>query len=212
MIRVSIITPVMAVRAGLRALLGDDPSIRVVAEGTSLSDLEESKVEVDVVVWSPASYTDAQAALLELDQLEMRELPAILLVHNDAKVLERLSHLPVRAWGGLDPEAGQDELEAAIHAVDEGLLVASPLWFTQIMKIGSGGSDDSWGLVEPLTERELEVLQLLAYGLTNKQIATRLKISAHTVKFHVSSIFTKLGTTNRVETVNLGLKKGLIVL
>ena len=67
-------------------------------------------------------------------------------------------------------------------------------------------------LVEPLTNREIEILQLLAVGLTNKQIAVRLKISAHTVKFHVSAIFSKLGTTNRVEAVNLGLKNGLIVL
>jgi NarL family two-component system response regulator YdfI len=67
-------------------------------------------------------------------------------------------------------------------------------------------------MVESLTGREIEILQLLALGLTNKQIAVRLKISTHTVKFHVSSIFGKFGTTNRTETVKLGLKTGLISL
>jgi DNA-binding NarL/FixJ family response regulator len=67
-------------------------------------------------------------------------------------------------------------------------------------------------MVETLTGREMEILQLLALGLTNKQIAVKLGISAHTVKFHVSSIFSKMRTTNRTETVKLGLSKGLILL
>jgi DNA-binding NarL/FixJ family response regulator len=65
---------------------------------------------------------------------------------------------------------------------------------------------------ELLTEREVEVLQLLAQGLANKQIAQLLNISANTVKFHVSSIYTKLGATNRTEAVRLGLQSGLILL
>ena len=67
-------------------------------------------------------------------------------------------------------------------------------------------------LVEPLTEREAEVLQLLAQGLTNKQIAFTLSISEHTVKFHVSGIYAKLGATNRTEAVRLGVRQGLIIL
>jgi DNA-binding CsgD family transcriptional regulator len=67
-------------------------------------------------------------------------------------------------------------------------------------------------LIEPLTEREAEVLQLLAQGLANKQIAITLGISEHTVKFHVSGIYAKLGATNRTEAVRLGVRQGLIVL
>jgi DNA-binding NarL/FixJ family response regulator len=65
---------------------------------------------------------------------------------------------------------------------------------------------------EELTEREGEVLQLLAQGLANKQIALSLEISEHTVKFHVSSIYAKLGVTNRTEAVRRGARLGLIVL
>ena len=66
--------------------------------------------------------------------------------------------------------------------------------------------------MEPLPERESEVLQLLAQGLSNKQIAVRLYISEHTVKFHVSSVYGKLGATNRAEAVRLGVQRGLVVL
>jgi DNA-binding NarL/FixJ family response regulator len=68
------------------------------------------------------------------------------------------------------------------------------------------------GLQEALTARELEVLELLAAGLSNKAIAARLGISDQTVKFHVSSITGKLGVTNRTEAVRRALRLGLIAL
>jgi DNA-binding NarL/FixJ family response regulator len=67
-------------------------------------------------------------------------------------------------------------------------------------------------LEEHLTRRELEVLEVLAEGLSNRAIATRLQISEHTVKFHVSSIFAKLGAENRTDAVRLGVRRGLITL
>jgi DNA-binding NarL/FixJ family response regulator len=67
-------------------------------------------------------------------------------------------------------------------------------------------------LLEALTERENEVLQLLAQGLANKQIALALGISEHTVKFHISAIYAKLGANNRTEAVRLGVQRGLVIL
>jgi len=64
----------------------------------------------------------------------------------------------------------------------------------------------------PLTERETEVLALLSKGLANKQIAVSLGISEHTVKFHVSSIYTKLNVANRTEAVRAGLRGGWVAL
>ena len=72
--------------------------------------------------------------------------------------------------------------------------------------------EDEETLIDTLTERESEVLELLAQGLANKQIALELGISEHTIKFHVSSIYTKLGVTNRIEAIRLGARLGLIVL
>jgi DNA-binding NarL/FixJ family response regulator len=71
--------------------------------------------------------------------------------------------------------------------------------------------DDDW-IEQPLTRREMEVLQLLAEGLPNKSIAERLDISDQTVKFHVASISSKLGASNRTDAVRLGLRRGLITL
>jgi NarL family two-component system response regulator YdfI len=65
---------------------------------------------------------------------------------------------------------------------------------------------------EALTTREREVLELLSRGLPNKLIARRLQISEHTVKFHVSSIYTKLGATSRTDAVSRGVRRGLITL
>jgi two-component system, NarL family, response regulator YdfI len=67
-------------------------------------------------------------------------------------------------------------------------------------------------LEEQLTRRELEVLEVLAEGLSNRAIAARLSISEHTVKFHVSSIFAKLGAENRTDAVRRGVRQGLITL
>jgi len=72
-------------------------------------------------------------------------------------------------------------------------------------------AEEEFLLLEPLTDRELEILDLLAEGLSNPQIGARLKVSRHTVKFHVSSIIGKLGATSRTEAVALALRRGLIV-
>ncbi len=212
MIRITIIAPAIAVRAGLRALLSDDPNLNVIAEGANLSEMAEAQFEADVLVWSPGASLDLAAALAELSRLKIDETVALLLVYDDPQVFASLSKMQVRSWGMVDSEATQAELIASIQALNEGLSVLNPMWLNQVLKYSGSSKNGNTKLVEPLTNREIEILQLLAVGLTNKQIAVRLKISAHTVKFHVSAIFTKLGTTNRVEAVNLGLKNGLIVL
>jgi DNA-binding NarL/FixJ family response regulator len=76
---------------------------------------------------------------------------------------------------------------------------------------GLNGYDDS-EIVEALTPREVQVLELLAEGLPNKAIADRLTISDQTVKFHVSSISTKLGAANRTDAVRRAVRRGLITL
>ncbi|MGH9408475.1 MAG: helix-turn-helix domain-containing protein [Vicinamibacterales bacterium] len=72
--------------------------------------------------------------------------------------------------------------------------------------------DDERRLVEALTDRELDVLELVAEGLSNKAIAARLGISDQTVKFHVASMSGKLGAHNRTETVRRALRRGLIAI
>jgi len=87
----------------------------------------------------------------------------------------------------------------------------------------SGGSADAYliaadadadddPLVEPLTPRELQVLELVADGLPNKAVAAALGVSDETVKFHLAAVFGKLGASNRTDAVRLGLRRGLVAL
>jgi two-component system, NarL family, response regulator YdfI len=114
-------------------------------------------------------------------------------------------------------DCSTEELNAAVRAIHAGLLVSSPgiigMGLTRLLSAGRPTPElIGKEVVEPLTQRETEVLDLLAQGLANKQIAARLNISEHTVKFHVSSIYTKLGVANRTEAVRLGVQQGLISL
>ena len=160
-----------------------------------MSDALDEDQEADVVITSASqdSYlnngTDSTIATLFLsnDQLNIREMTRSL-----------------RVWGVLPTDASAEELTAAVHALSQGLIVGTStlLFQTESEPLSHG----------PLTDRESEVLGLLAKGLANKQIAVALGISEHTVKFHVSSIYAKLNVTNRTEAVREGLRGGWIAL
>ena len=98
--------------------------------------------------------------------------------------------------GMLSRDASADQIDAAIRAVSAGLIVRLP----EAMDAGFGAMRETDGHAL-LTPRELEVLVTLAEGMTNKAIARRLNISLHTVKFHVESLFRKLGARTRTEAV-----------
>jgi DNA-binding NarL/FixJ family response regulator len=128
-------------------------------------------------------------------------------------VARQLAGLPLHAWGVLPIEASAEELQAAVRAVYEGLIVAAPaLLKPMLAPIQAISAPDSDPEPASLTERENQVLQLLARGLPNKQIALQLGISEHTVKFHVSAIYAKLQAANRTEAVRSGVLRGLISL
>jgi len=116
----------------------------------------------------------------------------------------------------LPNDIAPDQLAAALQAAANGLLVLHP---TQVSaQVHANGfalparSRELDELAEPLTPRESEILQMLASGLGNKEIAAKLAISEHTVKFHVASILGKLGAASRTEAVSLGIRRGLVLL
>ena len=104
------------------------------------------------------------------------------------------------------------EMIAALRAVTSGLIVLHPLTITALPPAAINTSRTTEELVEPLTKREKEVLQMLAAGLGNKEIAAKLNISDHTAKFHVGSILGKLGVSTRAEAVATGIRRGLVLL
>jgi DNA-binding NarL/FixJ family response regulator len=109
-----------------------------------------------------------------------------------------------------------DQLFAAIHATVAGLAVTlEPFIQTEDVYAASNTADGiglTGRLAEHLTARETVVLRLIALGLGNKEIASRLDISEHTAKFHVSSILAKLGAASRTEAVTIGMMRGLVAI
>jgi DNA-binding NarL/FixJ family response regulator len=121
----------------------------------------------------------------------------------------------------LPGRASDNEILAAIEGVSAGLIVIHPdvlnEWIDETTNRTRFPADDSIHEltdtpVQQLSPRESEVLNLLADGLANKEIAWRLKISEHTVKFHITSIFNKLDASTRAEAVAIGARRGLIIL
>lgn len=117
----------------------------------------------------------------------------------------------------LPNDISPDQLVAALEAARSGLVVLHPT--QSLAPVNTNGfpalparSQALEELAEALTPRESEVLQMLASGLGNKEIAAKLAISEHTVKFHVASILGKLGAASRTEAVSLGIRRGLILL
>lgn len=201
MIRVLLIAPIPALRLGLRALLAES-ELEIVGEADRLDSPDLLDAEAEVVIYASASaaFPAVPAAMPDA---------AVLLLTDDRAAIPALARLSP-AWGVLSLDSSRDELLAAVHALSQGLIVGAPPLLASLLKTVSPAMDDSEA--PPLSERELEVLALLAGGLANKQIAVKLGISEHTVKFHVSSIYTKLGVTNRAEAVGQGVRRGLIAL
>lgn len=179
--------PSPALRAGLRALLSTDTSIKVVAA----PDVLEEDDEADVIITSASRVPFAETSM------------PILYLSDEHPSLTEMQRAH-RVWGILPTDSAPDELIAAIHALAQGLVVGAPGLLFE--------SDNASVERGPLTDRESEVLGLVAKGLANKQIAAALGISEHTVKFHVSSIYTKLNVTNRTEAVRAGLRGGWVAL
>ena len=207
--RVFVVASSPVMRAGLRSVLaaagGHD--VEVVGEASALGGVETEPglPEADVVLLADEEPLE-EAALALADDGEARQ--SLLMLSDDEGAVGRLRSLPARGWGVVPPDAPPEELGAALAAVAHGLVVL-PGPMTERL-LGAPAAVEE--LSEPLTARESEVLGLVGRGLPNKLIARELSISEHTVKFHVSSLYAKLGVTNRAEAVSQGARRGLISL
>ncbi len=187
MIRVLIAASSTIARAGLESMLKG-------ADGVELVGSEEAYVIV----------ADEE---IPAELMELRPKPAIVLLVADPQPATMLEALRSGARAVLWRDSSAEQIVAAIEGVAAGLVVVHPddlePWLGQPRPIE---------LSEPLSAREIEVLGMIAEGLANKVIAHRLGISEHTVKFHVTSIMSKLKAASRTEAVTVGLRRGLILL
>lgn len=197
MIHVGIVARAAALRLGLRELLQGLPDIEIAAEAAYVRDLPQVDV---LLLTTPALLADLPP-----------EAPPVLLLTEDTERALVLVNLPV--WGLLPLEASVEELSAAVHALVEGLVVGAPVLLRRLVDQSRhpayGGTEE---INDPLTARERQVLQLAAEGLANKEIAARLQLSEHTVKFHLSSLYSKLGVSSRTEAVRTGMRQGWVIL
>jgi DNA-binding NarL/FixJ family response regulator len=209
-IRLLVIAADPLARGGLVTLLDERAGLTIagqVAGGETLAD-ELDIFEPDVLIvdlgWEP----EEGLAMLEELALDAEEggPAAVALVPDEESAAAGWS---AGARGLLPRTVSGERLVAAIRAVAQDLVVIEPELFAFGWPAGSGEAAD---LVEALTPRELEVLQLLAEGLANKAIAQRLEISEHTVKFHVNAIMSKLGAQSRTAAVVQATRLGLIML
>jgi DNA-binding NarL/FixJ family response regulator len=202
--RIGVVTPNPALRIGLREIFSTRPDFELVGEAPALEEWEAVQEEVDVLVLAAVADSDWPTGL---------EAAAVLLLTEGGEETRLLEGRVSYPSGILPLNASENEILAAITALSEGLWVGAPgligTLLRRPMPTGWSGSDPG---IEAVTPREMDVLQSIAQGLANKQIAMQLGISEHTVKFHLSSLYAKLGATNRTEAVRIGLQRGLVVL
>lgn len=205
--RVFVVAPTPTLRAGLRSMLAavESADLLVVGEaGLSAGPVPESPLsEADVVLVADEELLEESALAVSEDGTQ-----SLVLLSEDEAAASRLRALSLRGWGVVPPEAPSEELGAAVAAAAQGLTVLPKVVAERLLDEPPAVE----ALPEPLTARESEVLGLLGRGLSNKMIARELHISEHTVKFHISSLYAKLGVGNRAEAVSQGARHGLISL
>jgi two-component system, NarL family, response regulator YdfI len=211
-IRVFIVAASPLARAGLQSLfggrdveaVGSAPNFELLAD--QISDVEADVILVDASGEQSEAVMDSLAA----SQLASEAVIVVLSDHAEPRWFAEALRAGVRAV--LPSDVAPDQLVAALEAAAAGLIVMHPAEVEAMLPAAGPASRPLAELTEPLTPRESEVLQMLASGLGNKEIAARLAISEHTVKFHVASILGKLGAGSRTEAVSLGIRRGLVLL
>jgi two-component system, NarL family, response regulator YdfI len=202
--RVVIVASSAVVRAALESVLATVPMFQVVGSfsidmaATPLEDLEP-----DVVLLDLESISDESMSLAI-------ESGAARIILTDAENFAVINYSGVRAI--LPRDASPEEIIAAVQVAATGLIALHPDAFGYLLSRIRSGERPELAFSDPiLSPREIKILRMIAEGLGNKEIASKLGISDHTVKFHISSIFAKLGAANRAEAVTLGIRQGLIL-
>ena len=202
-LRVLVVSHDPLARAGLAALLDQQPGCNVVGR-VSDDEVQIPALEVyqpDVLVWDLG--WNSVSALERMGEIPEDAPPVLALVGDQTHADEARTS---GARGVLLRETDADVFLAALSAVARGLVVLDP---SLAARATTPRSSDA---VPDLTPRERQALALLAEGLPNKTIASRMGISEHTVKFHVNSILGKLGAQSRTEAVTRATRLGLILL
>lgn len=209
--QILVVAEQLLVRSGLAALLATQDDLDIVGQvsGLTLSD-DLDLYQPDAVVLD-LGYAVGDAGVARSERLEaLADVPVVVLVSGveDASSVIGATDEGT-AYGLLLRETSPEMIAAALWSVVTGLVTLDPTLAATLIVPEAVAEEP---LLEALTPREMEVLQLLAEGLPNKQIAQLLAISPNTVKFHINSILTKLNAQSRTEAVVRATRSGLIIL
>lgn len=213
MISVLVAAADLIVRVGLESIVRASSELAMVGSSSDIATLAAmiEQHSPDVVLMQLGLHDDEPVSekLLALGVSP----PAIVVLADDLQGDWMTEALRLGVQGVLPRSATAEEIVPTVVAAAAGLVVLHADVFDSLVSIlPSNPRTLPTSPVQALTPREIEVLGMLAEGLGNKGIARRLSISEHTVKFHVSSIFTKLNASSRTEAVTLGARQGLIML
>lgn len=209
-IKVLIVDNQGVTRAGLRRLIESYPDLWVVGEAANGVQAVSETVELGPhVVLMDTQLPDNQTmeALRQIKQLNLET--RVLLISTQEREDYLYETLRAGADGFVLKDIAPDELAESLRLVASGEVLIQPQLANRLLsrvgKQGRGGAS-----YETLTAREQEVLRLLARGLRNKEIATRLVVSERTVNFHLANIYQKLNVSGRTEALSKALEQGLI--
>ncbi|WP_029214957.1 response regulator [Kallotenue papyrolyticum] len=210
-IRVVLVDDHNVVRQGLKLFLATQPDIQVVGEAdngqAALALVEQQQPDVvlmDLVMPQLDGVATTQQIKRRYPEVEVIALTSFVEDQQVAAVIK------AGAIGYLLKDVQPAELAMAIRAAQRGEVHLHPEAARRLMQ--AVAPREQPGLVEPLTEREIEVLRALARGESNRQIADRLIVSEKTVKAHVSNILGKLGLQSRTQAVLYALRHGIVSL
>jgi two-component system nitrate/nitrite response regulator NarL len=199
MASVSILAALPSIRLGLADMLA--------AHGHNVVPEDEA---TDATVWVLDAPTLAALGSLTSHRYSDTPRTAVVLT-DDTSQPAQLARAGLRGWACLARDVDADQLDLAVRSAEAGLVLLDlPLAATSLSVPTTLTAPAV--MAEPLTARELQVLQLVAEGLPNKGIARRLGISENTAKFHVASLCGKLGASSRTEAVTSAARRGLILL
>lgn len=206
MIRILLVDDHPVVRAGLRALIDGQDDLSVVAEADGLeAAVDVTRTERPDVVLMDLSLGDGQPGGAEVTAAvrALDDPPEVLVLTTYDTESDILRALEAGARGYLLKDAPPDQLFAGIRSTARGETVLAPSVAATLVRRSTPGAIT-------ITEREVEVLELLARGLGNKDLARELFVSEATVKSHLSHIYTKLGVDTRAGAVSAAIERRII--
>ncbi len=201
-------------RTGLETIIKTTPPLKLVssAHGISALSAQAREFQPDIIL-ADLERADPNFIALVSSIWQAHAAPIFVLLIDapNSGWTSRALRAGVKAI--LPRDALSEEIFSAIQAVHAGFVILDPEVTQELARhVHLESADHVPAAFDELTTREIEVLRMMAEGLGNKQIASRLGISDHTIKFHISSILDKLGASSRTEAVTLGIRMGLILL